>query len=350
MLLAALAVCLSAVPVCGQDEIEIELSLDRNKIGMNETATLTVIVTGSGQQQLPEPKLPPLPQFQIFSAGSSTSLQIINGVMSSSVKYNYILSPKKEGTFPIRSATMLVNGKRYVSNELNITIVKTAEDASGPGTGDKLDGDGKAKDMFLTAEVDKKTAYVDEQVTLYVRFHKAIKTLSSPDYFPPQTPGFWTNDIPPQKQYYQVINGRRYLVNELRTALFPTKPGNLSISPARVTVTVPDRSRRRSRDPFSFFDGVFEQGKRVELKSKPLTVKVKPLPLEGKTDNFSGGVGSYRISATVDKTEVEVNEAITLTVKISGRGNVKSIPEPSLPTMDGFTRLSPDRADRAQLF
>jgi len=321
---------------CQQDDISINLSLDRDKIGMNETATLTVQVSGSGQKQFPEPKLPPLPQFQVFSSGSSTNLQIVNGVVNSSVTYNYVLSPKREGTFPIRAATMLIDGERYESNELSITVVKSAEEAAGNELDAAVSDTGETKDIFLVTEVDKKTAYVDEQVTLYVKFYHAVKILSSMDYTPPQMSGFWTNDIPPQKQYYQIIKGRRYLVNELRTALFPTKPGELTISPAYVSVTVPDRSRRRSRDPFSFFDGIFEEGKRVQLKSRPITVKVSPLPLDGKTDEFSGGVGSYKIAADVDKTEVEVNEAITLTVKISGRGNVKSIPEPTLPALDGF--------------
>jgi hypothetical protein len=320
----------------GQDDIEIHLSLDRNKIGMNETATLTMTVSGSGQQHFPEPKLPPLPQFQIFSSGSSSSIQIINGVTSRSESYNFILSPKKEGTFPVRSATLLLNGKRFVSNELTITVLKTGTEAAESEIDGNVSQDGKAKDLFLVTEVDQKTAYVDEQVTLYVKFYRGIQTLSSPDYFPPQTPDFWSNDIPPQKNYYQVVNGRRYMVNELKMALFPTKPGDLSITPARVSVTVPDRSRRKTRDPFSLFDGIFEQGKRVEVRSKSLTVKVKPLPIDGKTERFSGGVGSYKISASVDKEQVEVNEAITLTVKISGRGNVKSIPEPVIPEMDGF--------------
>ena len=332
----AVWVCGVAVPVHAQSDVEITMSLDRGTIGMNETATLTISVSCTGQQQLPEPKLPPLPQFQIFSAGSSTNLEIVNGAMSYSVTYNYLLSPTKEGTFPIRPATILVNSKRYESNELSITVTKSGAAIQGPGLKESLTSQGDAKDLFLVAEVDKKTAYVDEQVTLRVKFYRGIRLLSTPNYEPPQTPGFWTNDIPPQKQYYQTVNGRDYLVNEIRTALFPTKPGKLEIGPARVTAAVPDRSQRRTRDPFSFFDDVLQQGRNVEVASRGLTVDVRPLPAEGKTDIFSGGVGSYRISASVDKTDVVVNEAISLTVKISGRGNVKSIPEPALPEMDGF--------------
>lgn len=335
-LMVMLAAGMMTVAAGAQDEITISMSLDRNVIALGDAANLTLTIETEGQQQVPEPKLPPLPQFEIFSSGSSTNFQMINGVVSYSMTFSYKLFPKKEGTFPIRSATLVYNGKRYVSNELSLKVVASGTDATGPSTEEASDSEGKAKDLFLAAEVDKKSAYVDEQVTLRVKFYRAIKVLSTPEYAPPQTPDFWTNDIPPQKQYYETINGRDYLVNEIRTALFPTKPGELTVSPARVTVTVPDRSRRRSRDPFSLFDGLFQQGKQVEVSSNPLTVTVKPLPLEGKTAQFSGGVGTYNISAAVDKISVEVNEAITLTVKISGRGNVKSIPEPALPEMDGF--------------
>ncbi len=321
-----------------QVDITLALSLDRSTIRADESAMLTLTVEGIGAQQMPEPELPPLPMFEIFSSGNSTNIQVINGQMSTSMIYNYILYPKRDGTFPIRAAHVVYNGKRYESNELSITVTKAGTGAAPdePSADQSKDSQGGARDVFLTAEVDKKSAYVDEQVTLRVKLFRAINTLSTPDYEAPQTPGFWTQDIPPQKTYYQIVNGRRYFVNEIRTALFPTKPGKLSVSAAKVTVTVPDRSRTRTRDPFSIFDDVFQQGKRVSVQSHSLSINVRALPKTGKTADFSGGVGSYKISATVDKPDVQVNEAITLTVKISGQGNVKSIPEPTLPDMDGF--------------
>lgn len=336
----AVLVLLSAsiAPAQNQDQVSLTLSLDRSAIRADESATLTLTVNGIGSQKMPEPNLPPLPMFEIFSSGNSTSIQIINGKMSSSMIYNYILYPKRAGTFPIRAAHIVYDGKRYESNELSITVTKagTGAPAQEPSAQQSKDNNGEARDVFLSAEVDKKSAYVDEQVTLRVKLYRAINTLSTPDYEAPQTPGFWTQDIPPQKTYYQIINGRRYFVNEIRTALFPTKPGPLRISAAKVTVTVPDRSRTRTRDPFSIFDDVFQQGKRVSVQSQSLKINVMALPKAGKTADFSGGVGSYKISASVDKSNVQVNEAITLTVKISGQGNVKSIPEPTLPNLDGF--------------
>lgn len=329
-------ILLTAVNVAAQDEISIVLSLDRHKISLDDQAILTVKVSAGNHQNLPNVKLPPLPRFDIYSAGSSTSLQIINGETSYSTTTNYILSPKKAGTYPIRSAWLVVNSTRYESNQLSLTVLKPGEQKPEAGAGEGLDGKGKSRDLFMTAEVDKKTAYVDEQVTLIIKFFRGIQIMSSIDFTAPPTPGFWTNNIPPQKRYYETINGRDYNVYEIRTALFPTQPGRLTIGEASITAKVPDRSRRRNRDPFSFFDDMFQSYKRTRVKSKPITIDIKPLPVQGKTDDFSGGVGRYSITARVDKTEMEVNEATMLTVKISGEGNVKSIPEPTLPQLDDF--------------
>lgn len=319
-----------------QDSVVIRLQLDRNKIGLDETATLAVTVTAPTQQQLPPAKLPPLPMFEIYSAGTSTNLQIINGKMTYSQTTNYSLVPRKAGKFPIRSAWIVVNGTRYESNELTIEVYETSAQAAGETGKQSVDDIGKARDLFLVAEVDKKNPYVDEQVTLTLKYCRGIETIGSPDYTPPYTPGFWEGGNTTQKQYRQILNAREYLITELKTALFPTKPGKLTIERAQITTTVPERSRRRSRDPFSLFDDFFQTGRNVTIRSEPITVNVKPLPQEGKTEDFSGGVGRYSITATTDKREAQVNEAITLTVKISGQGNIKSIPAPNLPDLPDF--------------
>lgn len=341
---AAIIVLALTAAGLAQNDISIQISLDRYAISMGENATLTVSIMAPGQKQLPAPNLPPLEQFDVFPAGTSSNLQIMNGAVSYSQSYNFILSPKQEGTFPIRPASVVINGKRYESNEVSLKVAKAGAPSGSPGKS-AMDESGSARDLFLTAEVDKKTACVDEQITLRVKYFSGIKTLSVPNYNPPSTPDFWSSEIPPQKQYYQTVNGRDYMVIEVNAALFPTKPGRLTIGQARITATVPDRSQTRSRDPYDFFGDIFQQGKNIEITSQPLAVDIKPLPDEGKPAAFSGGVGNYKISAEVDKTDAEVNQAITLTVKISGRGNVKSIPEPTLPRLDDF-RVEKSNSDQ----
>lgn len=313
----------------------MELNLDRGTIGLDESVRLSITINCDQKTNMPRPKLPPLSQFDVQGSGSATNLQIINGEISYSLTYNYSLRPKRVGTFPIHKSWLVFDGQRYESNATSLKVVKSAAIAAGQAGREATGSSGKAKDLFLTAELDKKTAYVDEQVTLLVKFYRAIRLLSTPDYTPPQTADFWPHDITPQKRYSQILNGREYAVTEIRRALFPTKPGNLKISEARVTATVPDK-RGSNQNRTSLWGNIFQQGRNITIRSKPLSIDVKPLPKEGKRADFSGGVGSYKILATIDKNEVEVNEGLTLRVKISGRGNVKSIPEPKLPQLPDF--------------
>ena len=121
-----------------------------------------------------------------------------------------------------------------------------------------------------------------------------------------------------------------------KTALFPTQSGKLAISPLEVRCAFQLQSRKKSNDPFdSFFNDPFfsrMQSVEQEFKSNPLTVTVDPLPGNAPA-GFSGAVGRFTFTATVDKREVKTGDPITLRLTIIGSGNVKLLtpPKPSLP-------------------
>jgi hypothetical protein len=164
---------------------------------------------------------------------------------------------------------------------------------------------------------------VNEQITLTFRFYTKVNLLSQPQYSPPDTTGFITEDLPPQKNYYTIIDGERYYVSEIKTALFPTTAGKFVIGPATVRCTIEDFD---IDDFFSddFFRRFFSQGKEVLLKSEPIEIKVLPLP-QPQPQFFSGNVGKYTIDVSVDKQKIEQNESTFLNIKISGVGNIKSL-------------------------
>lgn len=337
---------LSVTALYADDDISVKMSLDRDKIGLEEVATLSIEITSGSQRELPKPSLPPLTRFDVYSLGTSMQIVQDNSGMKVVYSYNYALSPKKTGKFPIGASWIVFNGKRYESNSLQIEIVGSAREASGPLGNMAIDEKGKSKELFVVTEVDKKKAYVDEQVTLTMKFFQMarVNLMSQPTMSQLSAPDFWINDISTSKPYRQILNGNEYNVIEKQWALYPTKPGKLKIDAIRITTTVPDRSSRRRRDPFSLLDNMFAPGKNVTVKSQPLTVTVDPLPIAGKPKDFSGAVGKYNIFAMADRQNVEVNESITLKVEITGQGNVKSIPEPKLPDLDGirFEKSSSD--------
>jgi len=317
------------------DEISIEMSLSQEVINIDSHAYLMITIK-SNQQNLPEPQLPNMSMFNVFSQGTSTNISIVNGKMESSLTYNYRLQPRREGTFVIKPAVVVFDHKRYESKEVTLQVTGSGKTTSGNTQQQTQSENDESGDLFLTAELDKKTAYVNEQVTLSVKFHNAVKLYSQPDYTQPQTTDFWADMLEPQKTFYEVVNGKRYRVIEINTALFPTRGGELSIGPAMVTARVQVQRRRRRNDPFSVFDDFFGAGENKSVRSNPLKINIKPLPSENKPDDFTGTVGSYKISSLADKLIVEVNQPITVTYKISGTGNIKTIAEPVIGELADF--------------
>ncbi len=321
--------------VAAQDEISVEMTVSRDVIALGEQTYLTVKISGP-QQNLPQPQMPNMAMFDAYSQGTSTNISIVNGRVESSLSYNYLLMPKKEGTFVIKPAAVTYNHKRYESNEVTIKVVGAGATTPYEAEAQAAPNDGQTRDLFLTAEVDKKKAYVNEQLTLTIKFYHAVQLLSQPDYTAPQTTDFWADMLGEQKTYYQVVNGKRYKVIEITMSLFPTRSGDLQIGPAMIEVQIPAPRQTRRTNPFSLFDDMFTQGQMATVRSKPVNINILPLPEEGKPENFSGTVGKYTLLSSADKTTVDVNQPVTVTYKISGTGNIKTIAEPAIGDLKDF--------------
>jgi len=332
---------------CSAQNISFNASVDKTQVGLDEQITLTVSVSGD-VKSIPQPELPPLDAFTVYSAGKSHNISYTNGHLSSSVTFNYVLLPRKVGEFTIGSARIELEGKNYQTTPIEIKVVSGEKPPPASAPSDKKKQEVKpqlqGKDLFIETVVDKKKAYVNEQITLTFRFYQGVRLFNNPEYTPPLLAGFWSEDLPPKKQYYKVINQRQYFVQELKTALFPTSTGELTIGPAELRCTAEDIDRFLTRDPFAMFDrdllSLFRQGKPQILRSKPIQIEVLPLPEIDKPENFSGTVGNYKLKVSVDKTEREVGQPIALKAKITGVGNIKSVGKPTIAEFSDFRTYS----------
>ncbi|MBD3256971.1 hypothetical protein GF377_00965 [candidate division GN15 bacterium] len=316
----------------GKDDIKVSAALSRDTIGLDEYAILEVEVSGN-TQNLPKPNMPTLPMFEMYSQGQSSSISIVNGQVQSSVTYRYLIMPQKPGSWPIENISAVYQNRRYVGNDLTLTVLNQGSATSQELEQRAQDNGGKSKDYFLEAIVDNKTPYVNEQVTLTLKFYTAVQYFGSPQLSEPTTTGFWTEIIGNKAPYNQRINNRTYKVIERRYALFPTQTGSLTIGRAGITFAVASRNRSR-RDPFDMFG--FGAREQVQVRSQPIVIRVKPLPDDGRPSDFTGTIGKFSMTATADKTEVEVSQPITLRIEFSGVGNVKSIAEPQIPDLPEF--------------
>ncbi len=307
-------------------DITISASVDKNVVSLADQITLKVIVSGD-IANIPQPQIPNISDFQIYSSGRSQNISIVNGQISSSVSFSYVLSPRKIGEFEIPPIKVEYKGQLYQTEPIKIKVEKS-QTSQQPQSQKQIPLQenvykGKKRDIFVETSVDKKTAYVNEQITLTFRFYTKINLLSQPQYSPPDTTGFISEDLPPQRNYYTTIDAERYYVSEIKTALFAVSSGKFVIGPAVLRCTIEDFD---INDFFSekFFRRFFLQGKEIVLKSEPIEINVLELP-QPQPKMFSGNVGNFNIEVTIDKNELQQNETTFLNIKILGTGNIKSI-------------------------
>lgn len=219
------------------------------------------------------------------------------------------------------------------------------------------------KDLFIRVAVDKSKVTIGEQVTISYKLYSRIPMQMGISKLPSLN-GFWTQDfdIPKQaKPTEEVIDGKKYQVFLLKkSALFPQQAGTLELDPAEakgVARIVQQVKRRMSDmfDPFgggtlmmndpifnnSYYNALAYKDVQVHLKSTPVKITVTDLPTKNKPENFSGGVGNFSISGKVDKRELTADEVATLTLTITGSGNLKLIEVPKLELPNGLNTYDP---------
>jgi hypothetical protein len=354
-LLLTILIVLIGSSILSAQEISIIASVDKNPVGLNDQFTYQVEVSSSSQN-LPDPRLPNLADFSVLAGpNTSSSFQIVNFDMKASKTITLILMPLKEGNLEIPPAVVEFKGKTYLSNSISITVTKGTQSQSqkkpNPRQGTSGDAD-ISESIFFKAEPSKKSVYVHEQINLSYKIYFRAN-IRNPEFLKlPETVGFWVEEFPikgdiPIRQ--EVINGLQYNVAEIKKmALFPSKTGKLSISPLVLRLdVVMQRQKRRSSSFFDdFFDNPFGRVVSKEFSSNEVTINVKPLPGENKPADFSGLVGTFRISSEFDKTTVPANEALSLKVRLSGTGNLKVVNEIPIEIPSSFEMFQPKMKDK----
>jgi hypothetical protein len=342
-----------ASPLSAQN-VTVTATIDRARIGLNEDFTLVVEVSGDASQ----PRLPDMEAFAALAGTSSSqNFQLINGRFSSSRTYQYTFIARTAGKFTIGAVEVEAKGQVYRSQPIEIEIVQASQGGAPPPQSPPS-GQGRSSEpppnlegtLYLDARVDRKRVYQNEPVIVSYKIYMRLNVTSYGISQLPNFGGFWAEDFPMPQQprtYQEVINGQKYLVAEIKkTALFPQSPGEKILDPMVIECEV-QLPRRRSRDIFeSFFDDpFFARTTRQRVASKPVAIEVLPLPTEGKPANFSGAVGNFSLTASVDRTQVKTNEAITLKVKASGDGNIKILPQPQIELPADFEVYDPKVAE-----
>lgn len=333
----------------GFSQVDIDVYADKTNIDLSEEIQLTITVKSSSTE-VEVSQMPSLPNFNIYSSGQSRNISMINGKINATQQFNYILIPRFAGKSEIDAFTVTVDGKNYLTEPITVEVSRTQTGNAEASLMKKNDSSKSTKEIklkpsspaskddkpafFMTASVDKNSAYINEQINLKVRFYQSQSTTGSPMYDRPKMEGLVFEELG-SKQEFEVINGRQYVYTQFDLAVFGILPGKATIGPA----TVEYRTVGDIFDPFySFFSSSKSEVKKVS--SKPIGINILPLPMEGRPKSFYNAVGSdYSIKASVDNQTPQAGEPITLTITVKGQGNMRAVGDVPVPDLGKSFRV-----------
>lgn len=313
-------------------------------------------------QKVRDFRVPSIKGFDVLmgpSRSQQNSVQIINGktTSTSSITFTYILMATAEGNFTIPGATITADGNQMVSNSVHIKVLPADNTSGNSGSGNQKSRPTSStsissNDLFITATASKTSVYEQEAILLTYKIYTVVDLHHFDNVKMPDFKGFHSQEVelPTNRKWgLEHYKGRNYQTTIYRQfVLFPQQSGKLNIEPARFDAVV--TKPVAVADPFdAFFNGGsnYMEIKKV-LQTPQLTINVKALP-DGKPADFSGGVGDFNISSTINATDVKTNDAVTVKVVISGTGNLKLISNPEVKFPDDFEVYDPKTENNFRL-
>lgn len=315
-------------------ETRVDATLEPLDLEVGGRAVLTITVEGGGsidgdpRWSLPE-------GLSVRSAGESRNFTMVNGKFSQSTERRYVVTPMRAGQFEFPAFDVRVSGRAYSFGPWTLSAAAgrapQAPDRSlPPGQPPR----GQDPPVRVEMSIEPEQLVLGQQAILSIRFlQRTDVTVYDARFIPPETEGFWKEELPQVPRGIERRGAASYDVTEVRLALFPTRAGRLEISPARVRV----QYRLARRDPFSLF-GFSGPDREEEPASGGCAVVVKPLPQPAPPE-FAGAVGSFSVRASLDPETGVQGEPVNWTVEIAGQGNVAALQGPAFPEVPGCRGL-----------
>ena len=324
----AVFVALMSAVACPRVEAAVRSEVDATRIGLDDQLQLTITVGGTSlPDQVP---LPPLSNLRPVGGPSvSTQMSLVNGTLSQSRSWTYWLQPVAACRAEIGTVRVRVGSGEEAAPAIAIEVVagsvkpRQPARATDPFAQDPFDGllgrsRGRPAEprIIVEARPSRTSLYVGEPLLLTYSVYTQTSVSGLDFANAPQFAGFWVEELAPppnaggQPATVEGVGYRRF--NVMLKLLFPTRAGRLTIPATTIKLAIPRQS---------IFDGGFV----VERSTKPVTVNVKPIP---EAPGFSGAVGRFKASSSVDRPTLALGEAATLRFRVEGSGNLKWVDHP----------------------
>ncbi len=343
---------LSATNIFSQ---EFNASVEKSTVAQNERFQIYFTFQNGDLNQLSDFRAPTFKGLKIISGpNESRSMQIINGQVSGSLTYSFVAVAPNLGKVNIGSASIKIGGRKLTSKPISINVIKGTSTTKHVDKRLGISQEDLNKNVLIRAIPNKRRIKQGEQLTVTYKLYTKLNIASPQISKLPTYSGFWSEDLEASQNIQfkiEMYNGERYRAATIRrVALFPTKSGDLTLTPFELKVPVIVKTKRSRNDIFDDFfnDSFFGRTETIEhlVKSNTIKIKVDPLPSKNVPQSFTGAVGKFKFNVKLDKTDVELNEAITVKARISGSGNIALLKLPEIKFPPGIEKYEPKTTDR----
>ena len=324
-------------------EAVLTAKVSKNKLGINQRLKIEFTINKQGGDNFSPPKFS---NFKVVGGPSqSVSQSWINGKVTFSQSYSYIIQPKRKGELTIGSASIEIAGKNINSKPIKIIVLDAIEIPKDPNDPNYI----AQQNIHLVAEISKSKPFVGEglyvEYRLYVSENISVYDTSVTEA--PQYNGFWNqnikiNNFPVKMGKY---NGEDYRYIVLQKAfLIPTKTGKLQIDPMKMDIVIGVPNGRTD-----FFGNPITQNIRKEFASTKKTISPRALPLKEKPENYTGAVGTFKFNVSLSKNLLKANESSQIQLTVKGKGNLKLFELPKVVTPVELEKYQPERTEKVRV-
>ncbi|MGA7882475.1 MAG: BatD family protein, partial [Terrimicrobiaceae bacterium] len=363
-----LILLLGLIPAGRAQQVQAELSQEYSGVG--QPVRLNISVTGARGAQVPQQLSIDGIDARFIGKSEQMQWQMKGGGVNSTATstFSYLIVPLRQGDFTIPPIPVNVGGKTVKTLPLTLHVMggqavpvrpaipvpksqtgrqSVSPPSSAQATPRSQGSQSEEKKItFGDLIIPKKTLYVGEVVPVELRFYfDAGYPARLPDRPIFAGEGFTVMPFSKPIEKQQEVDGRVYNVVIFQTAISAAKAGTLEIAPATIDsqVQVPSRSPSGFDDFFGGFFGNMMSGdiRQITVRTQSTKLEVKPLPKDGRPDDFSGAVGQFSLQATAAPKQASAGDPISFNVAVSGRGNFDAMAPPVLLDAEGWRSYPP---------
>lgn len=307
----------------GVSQVSVKVTVSTDRISVNEPFELVCRIENASADHI---QIPSVPGLSISKrSGTFSSFSVIQGKVSGFEEFTYTVTAQKPGKYTIPPAKITIKGKVFLSNSIQITVVAEKEIKPAEAEGD----------VFFKAILSDNPIYLGQQTILHYDIYTNQNVINANFTRKPSFQHIYSKLLNTRHTGRNVvISKKQYYTQTIESfTLYAQKTGVLPLEKAAIEYKyeIPDK-----RNPF-FNDVVVKT-----LKTNDLSLEVLPLPDHNVPVSFSGAVGSFTFSASVDKQTIKTDEVIRITMNIRGDGDPKYWKAPAWENMDGAEFYEPD--------